>query len=86
MGENGPNTKIRQHIDRFFAWHGREEHDWPIGPAHVELPRLRVLEFAPGPMTDLWVYATFGLEPELDCVLFMKDTKQVWGTSWLYRE
>ncbi len=28
----------------------------------------------------------FGLQPELDCVLFMKNTKQTWGTSWLYRD
>jgi len=23
---------------------------------------------------------------ELDCVLFMQNTKQTWGTSWLYRD
>jgi hypothetical protein len=37
------------------------------------------------PLMD-YVNATFGLEPELDCVLFMKETEQVWGTSWLYRD
>ena len=26
-----------------------------------------------------------GSHAELDCVLFMQDTKQTWGTSWLYR-
>ncbi|MDX1958170.1 MAG: hypothetical protein SFU98_06335 [Leptospiraceae bacterium] len=26
----------------------------------------------------------FNLTPEFDCVLFMKDTKQTWGSSWLY--
>jgi hypothetical protein len=36
------------------------------------------------PLMD-YVNTTFGLEPELDCVLFMRDTKQTWGTSWLYR-
>ena len=36
------------------------------------------------PLMD-YINATFGLEPELDCVLFMRDTKQVWGSSWLYR-
>jgi hypothetical protein len=28
---------------------------------------------------------TFDLRPQLDCVLFMQNTKQTWGTSWLYR-
>ena len=36
------------------------------------------------PLMD-YVNATFGLQSELDCVLFMRDTKQTWGTSWLYR-
>jgi hypothetical protein len=26
-----------------------------------------------------------GLDLELDCVLFMQNTRQTWGTSWLYR-
>ncbi len=37
------------------------------------------------PLMD-YINATFGLEPELDCVLFMKETRQTWGTSWLYRD
>jgi hypothetical protein len=28
---------------------------------------------------------TFELQAELDCVLFMQNTRQTWGTSWLYR-
>ena len=36
------------------------------------------------PLMD-YVNATFGLEPILDCVLFMRDTRQTWGFSWLYR-
>ena len=28
---------------------------------------------------------TFELDAELDCVLFMQNTRQTWGTSWLYR-
>jgi hypothetical protein len=28
---------------------------------------------------------TFGLAAELDCVLFMQNTTQSWGASWLYR-
>ncbi len=27
----------------------------------------------------------FDLRAELDCALFMRNTKQTWGTSWLYR-
>ncbi len=33
----------------------------------------------------MYINTTFGLEPELDCVLFMRDTRQTWGTSWLYK-
>jgi hypothetical protein len=36
------------------------------------------------PLID-YLNRTFGLQPELDCVLFMRDTRQTWGTSWLYR-
>jgi hypothetical protein len=33
-----------------------------------------------------YLCATFGLHAELDCVLFMQNTKQTWGSSWLYRQ
>jgi hypothetical protein len=33
-----------------------------------------------------YLSAAFGLEIELDCVLFMQNTRQTWGTSWLYRD
>lgn len=36
------------------------------------------------PLID-YLCATFDLQAELDCVLFMQNTKQTWGTSWLYR-
>ena len=36
------------------------------------------------PLMD-YLCGTFGLDAELDCVLFMKDTEQTWGSSWLYR-
>jgi hypothetical protein len=36
------------------------------------------------PLMD-YLNETFGLQPELDCVLFMKNTAQTWGTSWLNR-
>jgi hypothetical protein len=36
------------------------------------------------PLID-YLVREFGLDIELDCVLFMRNTRQVWGTSWLYR-
>jgi hypothetical protein len=36
------------------------------------------------PLID-YLCHTFDLQAELDCVLFMQNTKQTWGTSWLYR-
>jgi hypothetical protein len=46
-----------------------------------ELPRLRVLEFAPGPKTALWVYATIGAweareDPRLEFVLLASGPDQ----------
>ncbi len=35
------------------------------------------------PLID-YLCETFELRTELDCVLFMQNTKQTWGTSWLY--
>ena len=32
-----------------------------------------------------YVRETFGLDLEFDCVLFVQDTPQTWGSSWLYR-
>ncbi|MCI0690432.1 hypothetical protein L0337_00325 [candidate division KSB1 bacterium] len=32
-----------------------------------------------------YVSETFGLDLEFDCVLFMQNTPQTWGSSWLYR-
>jgi hypothetical protein len=36
------------------------------------------------PLID-YLCDAFGMRAELDCVLFMQNTKQTWGTSWLYR-
>jgi hypothetical protein len=36
------------------------------------------------PLTD-YLCVAFGLQPELDCVLFMQNTPQTWGTSRRYR-
>jgi hypothetical protein len=60
MTEADVNAVIRQHLRRFFAGHACEEHQWKLGRAVEELPRLRVAEFAPGPKTGLWVYVTIG--------------------------
>jgi hypothetical protein len=37
------------------------------------------------PLVD-YLAKTYGLRAELDCVLFMQNTEQTWGTSWLYRD
>jgi hypothetical protein len=60
MAETDPNAVVRQHLRQFFTGHACEEHVWTLGPALDEFPRLRVAEFAPGPKSDLWVYATIG--------------------------
>ncbi|HWG47631.1 MAG TPA: hypothetical protein VN688_33010 [Gemmataceae bacterium] len=36
------------------------------------------------PLID-YLREAFDLRAELDCVLFLQNTKQTWGTSWLYR-
>src|SRR5690606_12090165 len=33
-----------------------------------------------------YLFETFDLQAELDCVLYMEQVEQTWGTSWLYRE
>ena len=33
-----------------------------------------------------YLFEAFDLQAELDCVLYMEQVKQTWGTSWLYRE
>lgn len=60
MAKTDANSVVRRHLKRFFAGHACKEHQWPLGPAPEELPRLRVAEFAPGPKSELWVYATLG--------------------------
>jgi hypothetical protein len=54
------NRRVLEHLRGFFAGHPCEEHVWSLGPAAESLPRLRIAEFAPGPKTGLWVYATVG--------------------------
>lgn len=66
MTEPDRNGIVRQHLRQFFAGHPCEEHIWTLGPAHDEMPRLRVAEFSPGPKIGLWVYATIGAWEALD--------------------
>ena len=60
MAEAETKAVIRQHVRQFFAGHRCEEHVWTLGPAQEELPRLRALEFAPGPKTGVWIYVSVG--------------------------
>jgi hypothetical protein len=81
MAEADANTAVRQHLRRFFAGHPCEEHQWTLGPAAEELPRLRVAEFAPGPKTGLWVYATVGAwearaDPRLEFLIAASERDQ----------
>lgn len=69
-----PNAVVRRHLRQFFAGHRCEEHVWTLGPTLDELPRLRVPEFAPGPKSGLWVYATAGAwearsDPQLEFLI-----------------
>jgi hypothetical protein len=81
VAELEPNEVVRQHLRRFFAGHACEEHRWTLGPAAQELPRLRVAEFAPGPRTGLWVYATIGAseardDPRLEFLIAAPEPNQ----------
>jgi hypothetical protein len=81
MAEADANAVLRQHLRRFFAGHACEEHQWTLGPAAEELPRLRVAEFAPGPKTGLWVYVTTGAweareDPRLELLIAAPNRDQ----------
>jgi hypothetical protein len=60
MSNADTNASVRHHLQQFFTGHDSNEHQWTLGPTAVEFPRLRVAEFAPGPKTGLWMYATIG--------------------------
>src|SRR5437867_2103078 len=84
MAKVEPNEVIRQHLRGFFAGHRCEEHVWTLGPAPERLPQLRIAEFAPGPKTGLWAYATIGAwearkDPRLEFVIAApeQDLRQV---------
>jgi hypothetical protein len=95
MAEVAPNAILRHHLRRFFAGHACEEHVWSLGPAQDELPRLRAAEFAPGPKTGLWVYATVGAwearpDPRLEFLIVApaRDQRHVellFMAAWYHR-
>lgn len=95
MGEVDTNTLVRQHLRRFFAGHAWEEHQWTLGAAADELPRLRVAEFAPGPRSGLWVYATIGAweacdDPRLEFLIAaperdLRHVELVTMVAWYHR-
>lgn len=81
MKEVETNEVVRQHLCQFFSGHSYEEHVWSLGPAQDEFPRLRVLEFAPGPKTNLWSYVTAGAwearnDPRLEFLIAAPEQDQ----------
>jgi hypothetical protein len=81
MAAADPNGVVRRHLQLFFAGHSWEEHIWTLGPAHDELPRLRVAELSPGPRIGLWVYATVGAwearqDPRLEFLIVAPEQDQ----------
>jgi hypothetical protein len=87
---------VWHHLRTFFAGHTCKERLWTRGPAVEVLPRLRVAEFAPGPKTGLWVYATVGgwearEDPRLEFLIAApeQDKRQVellTMTAWYHRQ
>lgn len=72
------DAAVRRHARGFFAGHACTEHAWTAGPRAAELPRLRVMEFAPGPRSELWAYVSVGGwelrdDPRLEFVAIAPD-------------
>jgi hypothetical protein len=94
MAEPETNAVVRQHLRRFFTGHACKEYVWALGPAQDMLPRLCVAEFAPGPQTGLWVYASVGAwearqEPRLEFLIAATEQDQrhvelVTMTAWYH--
>lgn len=51
--------------------------EWDISFCHRYEYDFNLLNF---------LFKTYDLEAELDCVLYMEKVAQQWGTSWLYKE
>jgi len=94
MAVKQSNAIVGRHLREFFAGHQALEHQWTLGPAKAELPRLRVLKFAPGPRTGLWVYSTVGAwearpDPRLEFVIVaaesnMRHVELVTMAAWYH--
>ncbi len=90
-----PDAQVRHHLRQFIDGHTCEEHIWTLGPAHIQLPSLRVAEFAPGPKIGLWVYATVGawearIDPRLEFLLVAPEQDQrhvelLFMAAWYHR-
>ncbi len=52
-------SSVENHFRRFFAGHAVAIRAWPHGPTTAH-PDFRVLEFAPGPRSQLWSYVSCG--------------------------
>jgi hypothetical protein len=95
MMEPQPHEGVCQHFLRFFAGHTAAHHVRALGPAADELPRLRVVEFAPGPKTGLWVYATVGAceardDPRLEFLIAapeqdLRHVELLFMCAWYHR-
>ena len=93
MAADDPNKLVRRHLETFFSGHSCTECRWTVGP--VREPRLRVAEFAPGPKTGLWVYATLGAwevrnDPRLEFLILApeRDDRHVellFMATWYHR-
>ncbi len=85
---------VRQHLQTYFTGHTRREHVWTLGPALDVYPQLRIAEFAPGPKSNLWVYATIGgfeacCDPCLEFVLTapehdLRHVELLMMTAWYH--
>lgn len=51
---------VANHQHKYFAGHVSVERRWP-GPIDQRAPGMRVHEFAPGPRTPAWTYASVGV-------------------------
>ena len=81
MAKSKPSEVVRRHFHDFFAGHEREEHVWTLGRNLDDRPQFRIVKFAPGPKTNLWVYATMGAweacdDPRLEFVIAAPEQDQ----------
>ena len=51
---------LENHYRTFFEGHACDVFQWNIGPMASLAPTFRVMRFAPGPRSELWVYVSLG--------------------------